>query len=165
MLLRVASPIHPDIVMVISFPGDILMRMLKMLILPLIISSLITGKLLIIFTPLFGQWIHKETHHTRPGHFTGLAGLDAKSSGRLGTRAMVYYMSTTIIAAVLGVILVLVIHPGNPKLKENLGEGEKNEDVSSLDAFFDLIRNLFPENLVQACFEQVRGTWECDCWT
>ncbi|KAG8012264.1 Excitatory amino acid transporter 2, partial [Nibea albiflora] len=126
MLLRVASPIHPDIVMVIAFPGDILMRMLKMLILPLIISSLITG----------------------------LAGLDAKSSGRLGTRAMVYYMSTTIIAAILGVILVLVIHPGNPKLKENLGEGEKNDEVSSLDAFFDLIRNLFPENLVQACFQQ-----------
>lgn len=69
---------------------------------------------------------------------------------------MVYYMSTTIIAAVLGVILVLVIHPGNPKLKENLGEGEKNDEVSSLDAFFDLIRNLFPENLVQACFQQVR---------
>ncbi|XP_051239535.1 excitatory amino acid transporter 2b isoform X1 [Dicentrarchus labrax] len=128
MLLRVASPIHPDIVMVIAFPGDILMRMLKMLILPLIISSLITG----------------------------LAGLDAKSSGRLGTRAMVYYMTTTIIAAILGVILVLVIHPGNPKLKENLGQGEKNDDVSSLDAFFDLIRNLFPENLVQACFEQIQ---------
>ncbi|XP_049578216.1 excitatory amino acid transporter 2 isoform X2 [Syngnathus scovelli] len=128
MLLRVASPIHPDIIMVIAFPGDILMRMLKMLILPLIISSLITG----------------------------LAGLDAKSSGRLGTRAMVYYMTTTIIAAILGVILVLVIHPGNPKLKENLGEGEKNDDVSSLDAFFDLIRNLFPENLVQACFQQIQ---------
>ncbi|KAM6960977.1 excitatory amino acid transporter 2-like isoform 2-T2 [Aplochiton taeniatus] len=127
-MLRVASPIHPDIVMVIAFPGDILMRMLKMLILPLIISSLITG----------------------------LAGLDAKSSGRLGTRAMIYYMSTTIIAAVLGVILVLLIHPGNPKLKENLGEGMKNDEVSSLDAFFDLIRNLFPENLVQACFQQIQ---------
>lgn len=69
---------------------------------------------------------------------------------------MVYYMTTTIIAAILGVILVLVIHPGNPKLKENLGEGEKNDEVSSLDAAFDLIRNLFPENLVQACFQQVR---------
>ncbi|XP_077101648.1 excitatory amino acid transporter 2b isoform X1 [Siphateles boraxobius] len=128
MLLRVASPIDDNIVMVIAFPGDILMRMLKMLILPLIISSLITG----------------------------LAGLDAKSSGRLGSRAMIYYMSTTIIAAVLGVILVLLIHPGNPKLKENLGEGAKNDEVSSLDAFFDLIRNLFPENLVQACFQQIQ---------
>ena len=90
-------------------------------------------------------------HHTP----TGLAGLDAKSSGRLGTRAMVYYMSTTVIAAVLGVILVIVIHPGNPKLKATLGHGKKNDDVSSVDAFFDLIRNLFPENLVQACFQQV----------
>ncbi|XP_040184019.1 excitatory amino acid transporter 2 isoform X2 [Rana temporaria] len=127
-LLRMAAPIHPDIVMVIAFPGDILMRMLKMLILPLIISSLITG----------------------------LAGLDAKSSGRLGTRAMVYYMSTTIIAAVLGVILVLAIHPGDPKLKQQLGKGQENDEVSSLDAFFDLIRNLFPENLVQACFQQIQ---------
>lgn len=88
---------------------------------------------------------------------TGLAGLDAKSSGRLGTRAMVYYMTTTVIAAVLGVVLVLLIHPGNPKLKANLGQGKKNEDVSSVDAFLDLVRNLFPENLVQACFQQVGG--------
>ncbi|XP_067104914.1 excitatory amino acid transporter 2-like [Osmerus mordax] len=128
MLLRYISPLPPDVIMVIAFPGDILMRMLKMLILPLVVSSLVTG----------------------------LAGLDAKSSGRLGTRAMVYYMSTTVIAAVLGVILVLVIHPGNPKLKANLGQGKKNDDVSSLDAFFDLIRNLFPENLVQACFQQIQ---------
>lgn len=85
----------------------------------------------------------------------GLAGLDAKSSGRLGTRAMVYYMSTTVIAAVLGVVLVLLIHPGNPKLRANLGHGKKNDEVSSVDALFDLIRNLFPENLVQACFQQV----------
>uniref|UniRef100_A0A2R9AGX2 Amino acid transporter n=1 Tax=Pan paniscus TaxID=9597 RepID=A0A2R9AGX2_PANPA len=127
-LLRLASPIHPDVVMLIAFPGDILMRMLKMLILPLIISSLITG----------------------------LSGLDAKASGRLGTRAMVYYMSTTVIAAVLGVILVLAIHPGNPKLKKQLGPGKKNDEVSSLDAFLDLIRNLFPENLVQACFQQIQ---------
>lgn len=92
-----------------------------------------------------------------PSLETGLAGLDAKSSGRLGTRAMVYYMTTTVIAAILGVVLVLVIHPGNPKLKANLGQGKKNDDVSSMDAFLDLIRNLFPENLVQACFQQVGG--------
>ncbi|TRY85799.1 hypothetical protein DNTS_011852 [Danionella cerebrum] len=69
---------------------------------------------------------------------------------------MIYYMTTTVIAAILGVILVLLIHPGDPKLKEKLGEGAENEEVSSLDAFFDLIRNLFPENLVQACFQQIQ---------
>uniref|UniRef100_A0A8D0BJZ6 Amino acid transporter n=1 Tax=Salvator merianae TaxID=96440 RepID=A0A8D0BJZ6_SALMN len=127
-LLRLLPPLDSDLVMLISFPGDILMRMLKMLILPLVISSLISG----------------------------LAGLDAKSSGRMGTRAMVYYMSTTVVAAILGVILVLSIHPGNPKLKKSPSVVIRNEEVSSLDAFLDLIRNLFPENLVQACFQQVK---------
>ncbi|CAB1342036.1 unnamed protein product, partial [Coregonus sp. 'balchen'] len=130
MLLRYVSITDPNTLMLVSFPGDILMRMLKMLILPLIISSLITG----------------------------LAGLDARSSGRMGSRAMVYYMSTTVIAAILGVILVLGIHPGNPKLRSSQEQNAapKNQEVSSLDAFLDLIRNLFPENLVQACFQQVQ---------
>uniref|UniRef100_A0A4W3J7G3 Amino acid transporter n=1 Tax=Callorhinchus milii TaxID=7868 RepID=A0A4W3J7G3_CALMI len=114
-VLRMVPDLSNTTVLLISFPGDILMRMLKMLILPLIISSLITG----------------------------LAGLDAKSSGRMGTRAMVYYMSTTIIAAIVGVLLVISIHPGNPKLKKQVTMAMKNEDVSSLDAFLDLVRNLY----------------------
>uniref|UniRef100_A0A8C1CDY8 Amino acid transporter n=4 Tax=Cyprinus carpio TaxID=7962 RepID=A0A8C1CDY8_CYPCA len=129
MMLRYVPDLDTNTLMLVSFPGDILMRMLKMLILPLIISSLITG----------------------------LAGLDARSSGRMGSRAMVYYMSTTVIAAVLGVILVLGIHPGNPKLRSSqVSSAPRNQEVSSLDAFLDLIRNLFPENLVQACFQQVQ---------
>ncbi|CAN9493096.1 unnamed protein product [Ophioblennius macclurei] len=129
MLLRYMKVKDSAALTMVSFPGDILMRMLKMLILPLIISSLITG----------------------------LAGLDARSSGRMGSRAMVYYMTTTVIAAILGVILVLSIHPGNPKLRGGAyTSAPKNQEVSSLDAFLDLIRNLFPENLVQACFQQVQ---------
>ncbi|XP_061606489.1 solute carrier family 1 member 9 isoform X4 [Phyllopteryx taeniolatus] len=130
MLLRYMKVTDSSALTMVSFPGEILMRMLKMLILPLIISSLITG----------------------------LAGLDARSSGRMGSRAMVYYMSTTIIAAILGVILVISIHPGNPKLKGGSSASAlpRTQEVSSLDAFLDLIRNLFPENLVQACFQQVQ---------
>ncbi|XP_068606255.1 solute carrier family 1 member 9 [Brachionichthys hirsutus] len=131
MLLRYMKVKDYAVLTLISFPGEILMRMLKMLILPLIISSLITG----------------------------LAGLDARSSGRMGSRAMVYYISTTVIAAILGVILVLGIHPGNPKLRGQTTSSTaptKNQEVSSLDAFLDLIRNLFPENLVQASFQQVQ---------
>lgn len=76
-----------DSIMLIGFPGDLLMAMLKMLIIPLIISSLIAG----------------------------LAQLDAKSSGKMGSRALLYYFATTMLAAFLGIVLVVVIHPGNPK--------------------------------------------------
>jgi len=60
----------------IIFPGELLLRLLKMLILPLIISSLITG----------------------------LAQLDPKSSGKMGSRAIMFYISTTLIATITGEI-------------------------------------------------------------
>jgi solute carrier family 1 (high affinity glutamate transporter) protein 2 len=123
---RAGNP-SDEIIMFISFPGDVLMRMLKMLILPLIISSMISG----------------------------LSKLDPRASGRMGTRALVYYFATTIFAAIVGIICVLAIHPGNPSIKGELGSGREEKVVSTLDAFLDLIRNMFPENLVQACFQQV----------
>ncbi|GIY23699.1 hypothetical protein CDAR_529811 [Caerostris darwini] len=121
-----------DVVQLVSFPGDILMRMLKMLILPLIISSMISG----------------------------LAQLDPKSSGKMGARALVYYFSTTILAAIVGIILVLIIHPGDPSIKEEVGTGTEEKKVSTLDAFLDLIRNMFPENLLQACFQQAETSYK-----
>ncbi|XP_022245179.1 excitatory amino acid transporter-like [Limulus polyphemus] len=120
-----------EAIMLVSFPGDILMRMLKMLILPLIISSMISG----------------------------LAQLDAKSSGRMGSRALVYYFATTMLAAVLGITLVSAIHPGDPSIKEGVETDSEDKNVYTLDAFLDLIRNMFPENLLQACFQQVETTY------
>lgn len=102
------------------------MNMLKMMILPLIISSLISG----------------------------LAQLDAKQSGRMGSLAVLYYVLTTAIAVVTGIFLVLTIHPGDPTIKKDLGEGLQGKTVSTLDTFLDLIRNMFPENIVQATFQQ-----------
>lgn len=62
-LLRLISPIHPDVVMLIAFPGDILMRMLKMLILPLIISSLITGKTTFLVPKWVILWLQLRIDH------------------------------------------------------------------------------------------------------
>nr|XP_002124271.1 excitatory amino acid transporter 3-like [Ciona intestinalis] len=108
-----------------SFPGDILLRMLKMMILPLIVCSLITG----------------------------VATLDQKASGKLGALAVTYYMTTTLIAVIIGIVLVVTINPGRAG-KETIDSTGSSISVEAVDALTDLIRNLFPENLVQACFQQ-----------
>ncbi|OXU18613.1 hypothetical protein TSAR_005532 [Trichomalopsis sarcophagae] len=119
-------------IMLVSFPGEILMRTLKMFILPLVISSLIAG----------------------------MAQLDARSSGRIGVRALTYYMATTVLAALVGIAVVLLIHPGDPSIKNIVAQGAGDEaKVSTLDAILDIIRNMVPENLVQACFQQVQTTY------
>ncbi|XP_028604121.2 excitatory amino acid transporter 1 [Podarcis muralis] len=114
-----------------SFPGELLMRMLQMLVLPLIVSSLVTG----------------------------VAALDSKASGRMGLRAVVYYMSTTIIAVLIGIIMVVIIHPGKGS-KEKMHREGKIVRVTAADAFLDLIRNMFPPNLVEACFKQFKTNYE-----
>lgn len=121
--------------MILSFPGDILMRMLKMLILPLITSSLITGR-------FCGE---KRATRLQRSLSLGLAVLDPKSSGKLGFYALTYYFTTTILAAVLGIILVQVIRPGergnkNQVREELLGDDPMADHVTTLDAIFDLFR-------------------------
>lgn len=70
----------------------------------------------------------------------GLAQLDPKASGKMGARALTYYIATTILAAIVGIVLVLIIHPGDPSIKEEVGTGTEEKKVSTLDAFLDLIR-------------------------
>ncbi|XP_052416846.1 excitatory amino acid transporter 3 [Carassius gibelio] len=111
-----------------GFPGEILMRMLKLVILPLIVSSMITG----------------------------VAALDSEVSGRIGLRAVVYYLSTTIIAVILGIVLVTTIKPGVSQSADNIERAGSTPNVSTVDTLLDLVRNMFPENLVQACFQQYK---------
>ncbi|XP_047012654.1 solute carrier family 1 member 7a isoform X1 [Ictalurus punctatus] len=87
---------------------------------------------------------------------SGLAALDAKCSSRLGIMTISYYLWTTFVAVVVGIVLVIIIHPGGAAQKED-SEDSGKPIMSSADALLDLIRNMFPANLVQATFQQYRS--------
>ncbi|XP_031554769.1 excitatory amino acid transporter 3-like [Actinia tenebrosa] len=112
------------VLMLIGFPGELFMNMLKMIVLPLIIASLISA----------------------------LASLDAKATGKIGRRVLVFYLSTTVFAAIVGLILVLSIGPG--KMKKDSKDGDNAVKYRTLDSFLDLFRSIFPSNLVAACFSK-----------
>ena len=38
--------------------------------------------------------------------------MNLRLSGKVGVRAVVYYLSTTVLAVILGIILVVAIRPG-----------------------------------------------------
>ncbi|PVD23438.1 hypothetical protein C0Q70_16707 [Pomacea canaliculata] len=125
VLLRMREePYSTRELMYLRFPGELLMNMLKLLILPLIVASLISG----------------------------LTSLDTRASGRMGARAVVYYLTTTLAAVILGIILVISISPGTRGDKP-VTEGEFKE-VEPADTFLDLLRQMFPDNIVEACFSK-----------
>ncbi|XP_033611179.1 excitatory amino acid transporter 1 isoform X2 [Cryptotermes secundus] len=112
-------------IMYVSYFGDIFLQMLKSLILPLIVASIISA----------------------------IGGLDLSLSGKIGARAIVYYFCTTVSAVVLGMILVSVIHPGRGDASE-ISKSGTSRNVTTVDTLLDLVRNMFPPNLVQACIAQ-----------
>ena len=109
---------HPDrvAVVLIAFPGEIFLRMLKMLILPLIIFSLIAG----------------------------LGSLEVRVAGALGWKTMLYYGTTTVLAVALGLLLVMTIQPGSRHQIEvgcdNSTTVIASNNLETLDAILDLLR-------------------------
>lgn len=129
LLLRPLG-LSPHTILLLSYPGELFMRLLKLMILPLIIASLVTGA----------------------------ASLNARMNGKIALRTIIYFLATSLLAAVVGLVLVLVIHPGSPEAKEALGKGTQEEEKTDiLDNFLDLGRNIIPANLFQAAF-QTAGT-------
>lgn len=112
-LRAVQPPMTSRSITYLRFPGDLLMNMLTFLIVPLIISSLVSG----------------------------LSSLDTRASGRMGLRAVVYYLTTTLAAVVLGIVVSVAIQPGkrgsNP---EELGQENEEVVVNTADTFLDLVR-------------------------
>ncbi|PIC18729.1 hypothetical protein L5515_018039 [Caenorhabditis briggsae] len=112
----------------LRFPGDLFVQMLKMLILPMIMSSIITS----------------------------LASLDSGTAGRLGIVSMTYYTLTTFSAVFLGIVLVTLIKPGKwttTNVEDLVGNVKTTPCVATaVDTIIDLMKSCFPENLIEATF-------------
>lgn len=76
---------------------------------------------------------------------TGIAGLSKGNMGQIAKRAIIFYGSTTFIAAVLGLFLVSVIKPGSIVKYNNVEsflqtDALKGKMINPIDTILDLIR-------------------------
>ncbi|XP_014211276.1 excitatory amino acid transporter 3-like [Copidosoma floridanum] len=116
--------------MYLYFPGELFLRVVNCLILPLVVSSIISAS----------------------------AGLG--KSGSIGRMALFYYITTTTLGITLCVFLSETIRPGEwgatVANDSNVTNHQPESQVKfvTVDTLLDLMRNLFPENLIQACLSQ-----------
>ncbi len=109
-----------DYVNWVSWMGDIFLRALKMIIIPLVLSSIISGV-------------------TNIGN--------AENLGRLGLKTILYYVLTSTFAIITGLVLVNIFRPG-VGADLNLQQAVELEVTSQ--SLSDVLIRIIPENIVGA---------------
>ena len=111
----------PDQAEYVTWMGDLFLRALKMLIVPLILTSIISGV-------------------TNMG--------DAQNLGRLGLKTITYYISTSLLAIITGLFFVNLIQPG---VGAELGlKKEVPELAAASGSIGDLVMRMVPTNIFDA---------------
>ncbi|HDR52857.1 MAG TPA: dicarboxylate/amino acid:cation symporter [Mariniphaga anaerophila] len=111
----------PEGIQYVSWIGDIFLRALKMIIIPLVFSSIISG-------------------------VTSMG--DGKNLGRLGAKTMLYYLATSTLAILTGLTVVNLVKPG---VGVDLGFSQTVEGLTEhAGSVKDIFYRLIPENIVDA---------------
>jgi proton glutamate symport protein len=122
------------------FIGDLFMRGLKMIIVPLIVTAVVSG-------------------------ITGMKGVEG--FGRLGAKTVAFYLSSSLVAILIGLVLVNVIRPGlvdgapNEAIRaafEERSAAADAEEKGKVEAagkregkdFLSIFKDMLPENVVDA---------------
>lgn len=98
--------------MYLQFPGDVFLRMLKCLIVPLLVASITSA----------------------------IGALDLSLSKKIAARSIIYYFVTTVSAVVLGIVLVTTIRPGAVDTFESDNTVTTKRNVLTADTLMDLLR-------------------------
>jgi len=123
----------PEAGIAIQFLGEIFLRTLFVMVVPLVMSSMIVG-------------------------VSSLG--DVRKLGQLGGRTILFFMTTTGIAVLIGLILVSVIHPGIAQENQSVElssdsmkqvtERLEDKPTSLIELFEKILTNMVPDNLFLA---------------
>jgi len=101
----------------VAWLGEVFLRALKMIIIPLILSSIVSG----------------------------VANLgSAENLGRLGAKTILYYMSTSTLAIITGLFLVNIIQPGSGA---DLNFTQKVEELPGSETLGQTLIHIIPDNI------------------
>ncbi|NMM64863.1 cation:dicarboxylase symporter family transporter [Clostridium sp. P21] len=108
--------------------GDIFLRLIKMIVVPIVFSALVVGI---------------------------AGGGDIKQVGKLGVKTLVYFEVVTTVAIVLGLVIGNVFHPGtgidmHSLVKSNVSSYMNTAQSVSHHSFIDTFVNIVPTNIVES---------------
>jgi proton glutamate symport protein len=110
----------PDGAAAVGWMGELFLRLLKMVVVPLILFSIVTG-------------------------VTGVGTL--RGVGRVGLKTVAYYLVTSALAILVGLVLANAIHPGDANLVGLAGEPEGI--AAEAPSLKDLLFRMVPENPIE----------------
>lgn len=119
---------NPALAAVLKPVADIFIRLIKMIVVPIVFSTLVVG----------------------------VAGLgDIKRVGRLGVKTLLYFEAVTTVAILFGLLVANVAQPGGGVNLASLAKGDISKYVTTQQAvaghsFVDLLVNVVPTNIVDA---------------
>lgn len=120
----------PDLSLSFSLVGNLFLRSLMLLIIPVIVVSMISGILNLD---------------------------DAGTLGRLGVKALAFYAATTAIAVITGLLIVNIIQPGvtpNPlEIPSSSLQSEGSMEGTPEKGLTKVIENIIPKNVVKAAVD------------
>ncbi|MFP5105835.1 cation:dicarboxylate symporter family transporter [Neobacillus sp. C211] len=119
---------HPGVETYLKPVGDIFMRLIKMVVVPVVFSSIVVG----------------------------IAGMgSAKQLGKLGFRTILYFEVATTIAIAIGLLFANVFHPGTGVNMQTLTQGNistymATEQEMAKGSHLDFIINIVPSNIIDS---------------
>mmetsp|Transcript_9928 Transcript_9928/g.25297 ORF Transcript_9928/g.25297 Transcript_9928/m.25297 type:complete len:463 (-) Transcript_9928:62-1450(-) len=122
------------LVLLAGFPGKLFLNTLKMLVLPLLSFSIMSG--------------------------VGSLSKNKKNARKVSRLTVGYYILTTVVAVLIGVTVVNVIRPGHSSPSSSIGSNSCHQDTdianhsqhnqTALESLLDIVEEAFPSNIVSA---------------